>query len=223
MALVPQADLVTAFQAALPVPVISHTAATAGYDLYEVYLFGLCVRAAESIGLDVDFADASGNSATSLTLRTSPSTIWSAVQQFTHARLSLDGEVLLEAHLGIYIRSASGVSHEADVAIIDAGEATRARILNTNPRIGRTALAIEAKFYATNVRLRTGREFLGLGVDLGVDSTVFASSAPGESVHRMFSYRKRPSHFELVPGSNQEAEFKSRVAIGLRDYLAKAT
>jgi hypothetical protein len=221
MAVMPAATLVAAFQAALMTPVASHTIGTADYDLYEVYLFGLCIEAARSIGLTVDFVDASGNPATTLVLRTSPSSISSSAQPFTHALLSLNGTVRLEAHLGIYVRAASGVSHEGDVVVLDAGEAARARALSTDPRVSKTCAVLEAKFFGSNVRLRTGREFLGLGVDFGSDAVIFVSSAPGTSVHRLLSYRKRPSHFELVPASVQEAELRSRVATHLRDYLAR--
>jgi hypothetical protein len=221
MAVVPAADIVAAFQAALTIPVLSHSTATPEYDLFEVYLFGLAIEAARSIGMTVDFVNAAGTPTTSLTLRTSPSAISSTAQPFSHATLSLNGTVRLEVHLGIYIRAGSGVSHEGDVAVLDAGEAARARALLTDPRVPKTAIVIEAKFYSSNVRLRTGREFLGLGVDFGADATVFVSSAPSNSVHRLLSYRKRPSHFELVPGAAQETELRARIATQLRDYIAR--
>lgn len=221
MAVVPAATLVAAFQAALATPVATHTAATKSYDLYELYLFGVCVEAARSIGLTVDFVDANGNPVPNLVFRTSPSSISTTTQPFTHALLSSNGTIRLELHLGIYVRAASGVSHEGDVVVLDVGEAARARALSTDPRISKACAVLEAKFFGSNVRLRTGREFLGLGVDFGSDAVIFVSSAPGTSVHRLLSYRKRPSHFELVPGSAQEGELRARVATHLRDYLAR--
>jgi len=220
-ATVAASTLVQAIQSSLTVPIKSHSASSPGYDLYEVYLFGLCVQAAESIGMTVSFEDTSGRPTTALTLRASPSAIWSQVQQFTHASLWLKGVVRLEVHLGIYVRAGSGVSHEGDVVVLEATEAARARVQQIDPRVNQAAVIIEAKFHGSNVRLRTGREFLGLAVDLGGGPSIFVSSSPGSSVHRLLSYRNRSGHFELIPGSTQENELKSQVATKLRDYLAR--
>jgi hypothetical protein len=213
--------LIRAIQSSLARPIRSHSASTAGYDLYEVYLFGLCVEAAESIGMTVSFEDTSGAPTNTLVLRTSPSVIWSQVQQFTHASLSVNGTPRLEVHLGIYIRAGSGVSHEGDVVVIETTEAARARVEHIDPRVSQAAVVIEAKFHGSNIRLRTGREFLGLAVDLGSGPSIFVSSSSGTSVHRLLSYRNRSGHFELIPGSTQENELRSQIATKLRDYLAR--
>jgi hypothetical protein len=213
--------LVAAIRSSLSIPVRSHSASTPGYDLYEVYLFCVCLEAAESIGMTVSFRDAAGMLTTSLLLRTSPSAIWSHTQKYTHAVLSFHGETRFEVHLGIYVRASSGISHEADIAVIEAAEGAKARVQQSDPRVSRAAIVIEAKFYSSNVRLRTGREFLGLVADFGGGSTIFVSSAPGSSVHRLLSYRSRSAHFGLVPNSAQEGELKSRISIKLRDYLAR--
>jgi hypothetical protein len=113
------------------------------------------------------------------------------------------------------------VSHEGDVVVIDAAEAARARALRNDPSVKRAAVVIEAKFHGSNIRLRTGREFLGLVVDLGGGPPIFVSSSPGTSVHRLLSYRRRSGHFELIPGSTQENELKSQISTKLRDYLAR--
>jgi hypothetical protein len=218
---VPAEVLVRAIQSSLGRPIRSHSALTPGYDLYEVYLFGLCIEAAESIGMTVSFEDASGTSRNVLVLRTSPSVIWSQAQQFTHASLSVNGTPRLEVHLGIYIRAGSGVSHEGDVVVIETAEAARARVQQINPRVSQAAVVIEAKFHGSNIRLRAGREFLGLAVDLGSGPSIFVSSSPGTSVHRLLSYRNRSGHFELIPGAIQENELKSQIATKLRDYLAR--
>jgi hypothetical protein len=205
----------------MSIPIRSHSALTPGYDLYEVYLFGLCVEAARSIGMGVSFMDATGVPKKALVLRTSPSSIWSQAHKFTHASLSWHGRERLEAHLGIYVRAGSGVSHEADVVVIEAAEAGRARVQRNDPRVNRAAVVIEAKFYSSNVRLGTGREFLGLVTDLGGGPPIFVASSPGGSVHRLLSYRSKSAHFELIPESPQESELKSQIATKLRDYLAR--
>src|SRR6266508_1496473 len=128
--------------------------------------------------MSVSFEDAGGAPANALTLRTSPSAIWSQAQGFTHATLAHGGAVRLEVHLGIYVRAGSGVSHEGDVVVIDAAEAARARALQSDPRVNRAAVVIEAKFHGSNIRLRTGREFLGLVADLGGGPPIFVSSSP---------------------------------------------
>lgn len=220
-ALVSTPALVNAIQSSLTIPITSHSESTPRYDLYEVYLFGLCVQAAESIGMNVSFQDATGSLTNTLVLRTSPSSIWSKAQQFTHAALLFHGSIRLEVHLGIYVRAGSGVSHEADIVVIEATEAARARVQQIDPRVNQTAVVIEAKFYSSNVRLRSGREFLGLVADFGGGSPIFVSSSSGGSVHRLLSYRNRSAHFELIPESNQENELKSQIATKLRDYLAR--
>lgn len=219
--IVSASTLVSAIRSSLTIPIRSHSALTPGYDLYEVYLFGLCIDAARSIGMNVSFRDATGASRSSLILRTSPSSIWSQAQRFTHAALSLQGRERLEVHLGIYVKAGSGVSHEADVVVIEAAEAARARVQRNDPRVNRAAVVIEAKFYSSNVRLGTGREFLGLVTDLGGGPPIFVASSPGGSVHRLLSYRSKSAHFELIPESPQENELKSQIATKLRDYLAR--
>jgi hypothetical protein len=220
-AIVSASALVNAIRSSITIPIRSHSGFTPKYDLYEVYLFGLCVEAAESIGMSISFRDTSGMQSRALILRTSPSSIWSHAQLFTHAVLSLHGVARLEVHLGVYVRAPSGVSHEADIVVIEATEAARARVQQDDPRINRAAVVIEAKFYSSNVRLRTGREFLGLASDFGGSSSIFVSSSPGGSVHRLLSHRHRSAHFELIPKSAQENELKSQIATKLRDYLAR--
>lgn len=213
--------LVDAIQSSLSIPIRSHSEFTPRYDLYEVYLFGLCIQAAETIGMEIFFQDTAGVRTNDLLLRTSPSSIWSPSQKFTHAVLSVSGLPRLEVHLGIYVKAGSGVSHEADIVVIEATEAARARVQQVDPRVSRAAVAIEAKFHSTNVRLRAGREFLGLVTDFGGGPSIFVSSSPGGSVHRLLSYRSRSAHFELIPESTQENELKSQIATKLRDYLAR--
>jgi hypothetical protein len=219
--LVSASALVTAIGSSLSAPIRTHSALTPGYDLYEVYLFGLCVDAAKSIGMSVSFRNATGAVQSSLVLRTSPSSIWSQAQRFTHASIWWQGRERLEVHLGIYVRAGSGLSHEADVVVIEAVEAGRARVERSDPRVNKAAVVIEAKFYSSNVRLRTGREFLGLAADLGGGAAIFVASSPGGSVHQLLSYRKKSAHFELIPSSAQENELKSQIATKLRDYLAR--
>jgi hypothetical protein len=220
-AIVSASALVNAIKSSITVPIRSHSELTPGYDLYEVYLFGLCIQAAESIGMSATFRDTSGMPTQVLLLRTSPSSIWSHAQLFTHAVLSLRGSSRLEVHLGVYVRAPSGVSHEADIVVMESMEAARARVQQDDPRINKTAVVMEAKFYSSNVRLRTGREFLGLASDLGGSSSIFVSSSPGGSVHKLLSHRHRSAHFELIPRSAQENELKSQIATKLRDYLAR--
>jgi hypothetical protein len=213
--------LVSAIRSSLSVPIRTHSALTPGYDLYEVYLFALCVDAARSIGMNVSFRNATGAVQDSLVLRTSPSSIWSQAQRFTHASLVWQGRERLEVHLGIYVKAGSGVSHEADIAVIEAAESARARVQRIDPRVNRAVVIIEAKFYSSTVRLGTGRDFLGLVTDLGSRPPVFVASSPGGSVHQLLSYRGKSAHFGLTPSSAQESELKSQVATKLRDYLAR--
>jgi len=105
--------------------------------------------------------------------------------------------------------------------VLQVTEAARERVRRVAPRRSQTAVIIKAKLHGSNVRLRTGREFLGLGTDLAAGSPIFIASSPGASVHQMLSHRHRSGHFGLIPGSAQENELRSRIATRLRDYLAR--
>lgn len=218
-AVVSAGELVRSFRQALQVPVISHPPGTREYDLYEVYLFGLAIEAAKSAGMAVSFENARGLRVSTLRLRTAPSTIWSTTQEFTHATLTASNGRRLEAHLGIYLRGASGVSHEGDVVILDAVEAANARARQVDPSASSTAVVIEAKFHSSDVRLRFGREFLGLATDIRGDRSIFVSSSPGLKVQRLLRSR-RPGHFEVIPGSNQADHLRGLIAHRLETYLA---
>lgn len=218
MAVVSTDELVAAFRAALQAPVISHPPGTAGYDLYEVYLYGLAVEAARNTGMDVSFEDSNGSPAARLVLRSSPSSIFSPAQPFTHATLT-KGNDRLEAHLGIYLRGTSGVSHEGDVVILDATEAATARARRVDPRADKAIVVIEAKFHAADVRLRFGREFLGLAKDIPGERAIFVSSSPGPKVQKLLK-GNRPGHFEVTPGSNQDGYLSSKISHRLETYLS---
>ena len=226
MTVVSSDDLVASIKRTTNIPLISHSTTTKLYDLYEAYLFGLTVDAAESIGLTVHFRVADGTPAKELVLRTSPSAISRQAAAarpqdlFTHAELRRSGKPMLEVHLGVYIQSSSTVSHEADVGVIDANEATHARATGTNPRASKTILMLEAKCYGTNLPLHIGREFLGLGEEFHRSKDILVANSPSRSVHSMLSHRKRRTHLDLIPASDEETLLKSAITIKLKDYLA---
>jgi hypothetical protein len=192
-------DLQSAYNAALAghAPVAHPSAAN---DAFEVYVFALAVRAAAEEGAAVTFEGGSGAiSPSSLRFRTSPSSIYSLVKNYTHALLTFPNGLAYEAHVGIYVEGIAGVLHECDLAVIRAAEASFCRRNQVHPKRGEVLLTAECKFYAGMLGIALGREFLGTTTDLGTEGRFMLSNSDGRSVDRVLAHHKRKRHFGLTP------------------------
>lgn len=154
-------------------------------DLYEASLFVAAVDACRQAGATLDLHPTLPGG---LRFRTAPGSIWN--DNYTRATATfLDGRAV-EVHLGIMVVGASGVLHEADVAVIDSIEAVRCRVAGVAPRRRKLIAAIEAKHYSTAPGLGVGRAFLGLAIELGQPRTHLAFPEPGgKSTMRLLARR----------------------------------
>src|SRR5688500_13010026 len=116
-------------------------------DIYENYVWTLCLEAARSKGATVTYNDVLGASATALTFRTSAGAIYSRAHPYTHAVLECDRCPALEAHIGVRVIGKSRVLHECDVAVLYKEEADLCRAEQVHPRAARVLIAAECKFY----------------------------------------------------------------------------
>jgi hypothetical protein len=149
------------------------TAASIGYerpsdtnDVYENYVWKLCLLAAERNIAAVRFETVHGAEATRLVFRTAPGAIYSTTQDFTHAVLEFPDCPPLEVHVGVKVTGISRVLHECDVAVIERAEAQLCRLEQVHPRASKVLIAAECKFYASAIQLNLGRGFLGLTSDI---------------------------------------------------------
>src|SRR5947209_1629753 len=78
------------------------TAASAGSDLFEAYVFGLVLTAARQEGATIRFENVDGSSSQTFTFRTSPGHLFWDNRPYTHAVIEFLNRPELEAHLGVY-------------------------------------------------------------------------------------------------------------------------
>lgn len=206
--------------AALPTALrVDGPSPTAGNDLYEAFLFALVLRAAKKEGYDVSFADGTGRAPTEFRLRCSPGRLPSGAN-FTHAILDPPntGKDPLEVHTGVAVIGKSKVAHEADVLVLPSADAQRCRQLGIDPASHDAILVVEGKYYTTPVTLGTGREFLGLEVDLSANFKIFAATIVNRSVVHLLQGRKKLYEAGVLPGRKAEHDMQERFAIALRAY-----
>src|SRR5260221_14058978 len=100
-----------------------YTAKSAVFDIFEGYSWSIILAAAREAGAQIRYEDRREQSVNSLILRSSPSSIFTTSQNFTHAVIEFQNCPILEARVGIYVRGNSRVLHEYDVAVVDRREA----------------------------------------------------------------------------------------------------
>jgi len=114
---------------------------------------------------------------------TSPSYIKSD-DPYTYAIISFPGrrKQTLEAHVGIYVSGTSKVRHECDVALLYQTEAEACRAYHRStsrialPRSSKLLLAVECKYYDSDMKLPLARSFVGLNEDLAVENVYFVTN-----------------------------------------------
>ena len=146
------------------------TSASAVNDVYEAYLFSLVLRAARVENAAVTFHSISGVPPTPFVFRTSPGYLNSRRRNYGYAVIQFPGCPILEAHAGVRVSGHSAVLHECDVSVLWKTEADicRSRAELVAPRSHKVVIALEAKYYTTDLALHLGRAFLGLVRDLSL-------------------------------------------------------
>ncbi len=186
-------NLLAEIQAALGQAVLpSLTSSSAVHDLYEAYLFSLVLKAAETEGGAIELRSIQGSHPSPFVFRTSPGYINSNHRNYGYAVIRFPGCPDLEAHLGIRVSGRSAVLHEFDVAVIfhDEAEVCRNQGTAVAPRSHKVVIAIEAKYYTTDMRLYLGRGFLGLVSDTSAHNAYFVINREARSIERLLAHKK---------------------------------
>lgn len=176
------------------------SAASAGNDLYECYIWALILEAARREGATIRLMTRNGLPATSFYFRTSPSSIFSNLHDYCHAEIRFPRSPVLEAHIGIYVSGKSRVNHECDVAVVYQDEADTCRANNVHPRSSKVIMSVECKYYlSSTLGVDLGRSFLGLIDDIYTDGRFFVSTQNAGSVDKLFSRHRKEYEIGLSP------------------------
>jgi hypothetical protein len=202
-------------------------AATSGYsnstatnDIYENYIWALCLQAARQHGATIRYEDRNEETITALTFRTSPGAIYSAAHLYTHAAIEFAGCPPLEAHVGIRVTGRSRVLHECDVATLDKEEARLCRSNQVHPRASKILLAAECKFYTSAIQLYLGRSFLGLTSDIHRKERYFVTNGQSPSLTKLIAYHESEWECGVLPKSADADALLHRFARAFRNYKA---
>ena len=166
------------------VPSSYRIGASRDYDIFEGYVFALLLEEADRVGARIELTDILATAPiTACRFPTSPSFIKSD-DPYTYAIISFPGrrKPTLEAHVGIYVSGISKVRHECDVALLYQTEAETCRAYHRAtsrialPRSSKLLLAIECKYYDSNLQLSLARSFVGLNKDLAAENVYFVTN-----------------------------------------------
>jgi len=218
--------LLSDIQSALgPALIPSLTASSAANDLYEAYLFSIMIEAARTEGaIRVDFRSRAQSNPAVFVFRTSPGYLHSTAQDYGYAEIEFQGKPVLEAHLGVRIAGASGVLHECDVCVLLQEEANVCRNSTTSvaPRSARVILSVEAKFYAGDLGLHLGREFLGFLSDTSIDKSFFVVNRESDSIEKLLSHKGKLWEHKISPlNTTDVARLRNAFQTGFKDFRAK--
>jgi len=176
-------------------------------DIYEGYVFALILQAARTEGATISFRDIFGNTPATFVFRTSPGHLFSTAQPYTHALIEFAGKPPLEAHLGVRVFGISKVLHECDVAVLTRDEAEMCRRLRVSPRYSKVVIAVECKFYASDIPLHLARSFMGLSRDLASGNRYFVVNTTSASAVKMLGHHhKHGWEHQIVPSSTVSVE-----------------
>lgn len=202
-------------------------AALAGYaepsatnDIYENYIWCLCLQAATRHSATVSYETVHGHVATTLVFRTSPGAIYSTAHDYTHAVVVFAGCPPLEVHIGVRVTDKSRVLHECDIAVIDRAEALLCRSEQVHPRAIRVLIAAECKFYTSAIQLHLGRGFLGLTSDIYRKERYFVTNGQSPSVTKLISHHQSEWECGVLPTTQEADALSHSFARAFRNYKA---
>jgi hypothetical protein len=203
------------------------SAASEGYerpsdtnDVYENYVWALCLLAAERNNAAIRFETVREVEASKLIFRTSPGAIYSTTQDFTHAVLEFPDCPPLEVHVGVKVTGISRVLHECDVAVLDRSEAQLCRLEQVHPRASKVLIAAECKFYASAIQLNLGRGFLGLTSDIHRKERYFVTNARPSNATKLIAYHQSEWECTVLPNSPESDALLHSIARAIRNYRA---
>jgi hypothetical protein len=214
-------DLITALTSTVGDRTVSYNSASAAWDVYEGYAFGLVIRAAVAAGGHVRYEDRFGNAVSNLVFRTSPGMLYSAAQPYTHAVIHFRGCPPLEVHVGVRVQGKLGVLHECDVLVLPVAEAQLSRDKEVAPRGRQSLIAIECKYYAGHLSLQLARGFHGLHADLGVKNPYFIANLKAPRVQRYLTSLGRNWEGGVIPHSQDATFFVGQLREAFKKYQSK--
>ncbi len=89
--------------------------------------------------------------------------------------------------------------------ILTQEEADQSRSARVAPKARNCILAIECKFYSSNLPLNLARSFQGLGADSGDGARpTFVSNSTSGTVKRYLTHKRRDWEHGVVPGNNSQ-------------------
>jgi hypothetical protein len=173
-------------------------------DIYEAYLFSLVLDAGRVEGATISLHCIHGGPPTPFVFRTSPGYLNSRIRNYGYAQLDFIGCPSLEAHVGIRVSGHSGVLHECDISVLikDEADVCRSRAENVAPRSHKIVIALEAKYYTTDLALHLGRGFLGFTRDTSTHNPFFVINRDARSIERLLAYKKQHWEHRVVPSEN---------------------
>ena len=199
------------------------SAASAGNDLYECYIWSLVLDAARREGATIRMMNRHEVPAISFYFRTTPSSIFSTAHDYCHAEIRFPRAPVLEAHIGIYVSGKSRVNHECDVAVVYQDEATTCRANNVHPRSSKVLMSVECKYYlSSTLGVDLGRSFLGLIDDIYTEGRFFVSTQNTGSVDKLFSRHRKEYEIGLSPLTpDRETRLRGSFEKIFRNYCAR--
>lgn len=214
-------DLLRELRTRLSLNSVSYTSASAANDVYEAFVFAIAVDTAAARGATVYYEDVYGRRTRDLVFRTSPGRLHSTRQTYTHAVVEFDGTPALEIHVGVYVEGNSRVLHECDVLILEKSEADGCRRFGVMPRCRRCLLAVECKYYVSNLPLGQARGFVGLNADLGQNKALFVANTSSDNVVRYLDHRKAGWEHLVLPHSSQAENLSSEIRKVFRHHVSR--
>jgi hypothetical protein len=214
-------DLIAELTTAVGNRAVSYNSASAAWDVYEGYAFGLVIRAAVAAGGRIWYEDRFGNTANNLVFRTSPGMLYSTAQPYTHAVIDFPGCPPLEAHVGVRVQGKSGVPHECDVLVLSAAEASLSRDRGVVPRGTRSLIAIECKYYAGYLSLHLARGFHGMHADLGVKNPYFIANLRAQRIEKYLTSLGRNWERGVIPDSQEATFFVGQLREAFKKYQSR--
>src|ERR1700733_13601043 len=95
-------DLVEAIESiVVSAAAVGYAEPSATNDVYENYVWALCLQAAAQHGATISYETVHDRPASTLIFRTSPGAIYSTTHEYTHAVLTFAGSLSLEVHVGV--------------------------------------------------------------------------------------------------------------------------
>ncbi|MGM9319462.1 hypothetical protein [Deinococcus aquaticus] len=161
-----------------------------GNDIYEVVVFTRTIKAINTTTLNrLEYINRTSGV---FVARGSPGKI--ANRDFSYVVFGESGR-LYEIHLGVTIKGFSGVGHEADISIISQAECDSARITGREVDRAGCCLAIECKFYSSNLNLHIGRSLIGYSLEVNGPNLILATNSNGNSISKLLASYKGMRHY----------------------------